>query len=98
METTSSVSPIEVSMRRTFNINNYESLSIEGKGTHVDKDNARLLAAFDILAKAQAELIRIFNTRNTLHTSSEYDLVTWKQIELEVNGIKTELSQRGVNL
>jgi hypothetical protein len=81
-------------IRRTFNLGNFESLSIErplvleGIGEAEDLNRARLLATKQILEAAQKEMIRIFNLRVQNITGNPYT-----QVELELAGIKAELGE-----
>lgn len=76
-----------IQIRRTFNLGNYESLTIEGIGDNPDPNIARLLATQQILWAAQQEMIRIFNIR-TLNVHSS----PWEQVQLELSGITAELN------
>lgn len=78
-------------IRRTFSINNFESLNIEADGEDEDPTKARLLAAYSLLLKAEKEMIRIFNVRKQFGTSSEYDGITYNQITTELQWVTTEL-------
>jgi hypothetical protein len=82
---------VKENVRRTFNINNFESLTIEGDGEDPDPTRARLLAVHSLLSKASAEMIRIFNVRQQYNTSSEYDGITYNQVTTELQWITTEL-------
>ena len=76
---------------RKFNINNFETIQLEGEGNHADPNLARLLAVQNLLIKVQLELTRIYNIRKQLNNSSEYDIVTWNQIALELQAVQQEL-------
>ena len=85
-------------IRRTLNINNFESLSLEGTGEHNDPNVALLFASRNFLIKALTELTRIYNVRSSLGTSSEYDKVTWAQLTYELDIIQQDLQTKGITL
>ena len=78
-------------IRRTFSINNFDSLTIEADGEDLNPVRARLLAVHSLLSKAESEMVRIFNVRKQHNTSSEYDGITYSQIITELQWITTEL-------
>lgn len=78
-------------VRRTFNINNFESLTIEGYGTDPDPNKAHLLALRSCLLKAQSAMIRTFNIRNQHGFSNEFDNVTYSMVTSELQGVEQEL-------
>jgi len=78
-------------VRRTFNINNFESLTIEGQGVDPNPQRAHLFAHRDCLVKAQSAMVRIFNIRKQHGNSGEYDDVTYSVIISEIQGIDYEL-------
>ena len=75
-----------VTYRRTLNINDFESLSMEVTVEHEDLNTARLLAAQKYLILTQQELIRIYGIKSTTFNP-------WDRVNLELNGITTELEQ-----
>jgi len=81
---------------RKFNINNFETIQLEGEGNHQDAYIAQLLATQNILIKVQQHLNRIYHTRHQHNNSSEYDIVTWNQITFELNLVQQELKSRGI--
>jgi len=84
-------------IRRTFNIGNYESLSVEWTGEHEDIQQARLLANRQILEIVQQDLIRIVNTRAAAGVTTPllFDIQNhlWQQLSLELEGINRELNR-----
>ena len=78
-----------ITLRRTFNIGDYESLSVETTAQHEDISVARLIATKQILEQAQQEMVRIFNIRvnNTLNSP-------WEQVLMELKGVRTELGEK----
>jgi len=78
-------------IRRTFALNNFESLTIEADAEDPNPIRARLLAAHSLLSKAEREMIRIFNVRKQHQTSSEYDGVVYNQVLTELQWITAEL-------
>ena len=75
-----------ISIRRTFNIGNFESLSVEATAEADNIEHARLLASKQVLELAQQELVRIFNIRHHNINSSP-----WDQVLMELAGVKKEL-------
>jgi len=84
---------IEETVRRTFNINNFESLTLEGSGRSENPRMAVLLAERDCLVKAQASMVRIFNNRKLHEMSNDYDGLTYSLITNEISWVDQELSQ-----
>jgi len=82
----------KIALRRTFNIGNYESLSVEATGEHDDAKQARLIASRLILEAAQLEMIRIFHVRSTTNCSQSVEQLIWNHILLELNGVLAELN------
>ena len=78
-------------IRRTFNINNFESLTIEGEGTDENPERARILAAINQLTKVQPEMLRIFHARAQMGTAHEYDGLVYNLTEIELANLKLEL-------
>jgi len=79
-------------VRRTFNINNFESLTIEGYGYDQNPKRAILLAHKDCLTKAQAAMVRIFGIRQSHGYSNDFDGVAYSVVTSEIQGIDVELS------
>ena len=81
----------KVTIRRTFNIGDFETISIEASGEHENPTIARLLASKQILEFAQQEMVRIFNlrTRNTKNSP-------WEQVISELSGVSAELFNLGL--
>ena len=76
-----------ITLRRTFNIGNYESISAEATGEHEDQNQARLLASKLVLEAVQQELIRILNIRaSNVHSNP------WDQVLMELNGVNSEFN------
>ena len=75
-----------VTVRRTFAIGNYETISFEAVAEHVDANYARLLATKKVLEMAQKDMIRIFNVRIQNVNNNP-----WDQVVLELNGLEVEL-------
>lgn len=82
----------EESIRRTFNINNFESLVVEGHGRNSNGRKAYLMAELDCLNKAVSSLIRIYHIRSEHGTSSEFDNITYSMITKEIEGITAEIA------
>ena len=78
-------------VRRTFNINNFESLVIEGNGSDDNPHKAHLLAERDCLVKAQLSMTRIFNVRMQHNTGHELDSVAYSVVVSEISGIDKDL-------
>ena len=77
----------KITLRRTLNIGNYETISAEAMGEHEDTQKARLIASKIVLETLQQELIRIFNIRIANTHSSP-----WDQVLMELDGINAELT------
>jgi hypothetical protein len=77
-----------ITLRRTFAIGNFETLSFEAVGEDDDLNKARLKAAKMILELAQQEYIRIFNIRIQNINNSP-----WDQVAMELIGVNSELSR-----
>jgi hypothetical protein len=86
----------KVLIKRTFNIGNFESISIEWTGEHEDIQKARLLANKQIIEIVQQDLIRIINVRAAAGVTTPliYDIQNhlWQQLTLELTGINAELN------
>lgn len=82
----------KITLRRTFNIGDFETLSIEAVGEHQNPSVARLVASKQVLELAQQEMVRIFNLRahNTKNSP-------WEQVNLELAGVSSELSNLGLS-
>lgn len=83
--------PYRETVRRTFNINNFESLTIEGSSDDPDPHKAFLLANKDCLVKCQTAMVRIFNVRKGHGVSNDYDEISYSMITSEIQGIDYEL-------
>ncbi len=77
-------------VRRTLNINNFESLTIEVM-SYGDDDVSRIKTSIAILEKARGEMLRIFHVRKEFDTSSEYDVITIMQVDRELACLNQEL-------
>jgi len=86
----------KVTIKRTFNIGNFESLSLEWTGEHEDVNKARLLANRQILEIVQRDLIRIIHSREAAGVTTPIIYETqnhlWYQLSLELDGINQELN------
>lgn len=83
---------IEETVRRTFNINNFESLTLEGSGRDENPRKALLFAERDCLTKAQATMVRIFNNRKAHDVANEYDGITYSLVTNEISWIDQEIA------
>lgn len=79
----------KITIGRTFNIGNYESIKLEASAEHEDANTARLLASRTVIELVQMELIRIYNVRNN---NLNYD--PWIQTTMELAGLNTELGEK----
>lgn len=79
-------------VRRTFNINNFESLTIEGYGYNSDINKAHLEAMKDCLTKAQNAMVRIFNIRKQHGLAQDYDPITYSIVTSELQAVDYELT------
>lgn len=75
-----------ITVRRTFAIGNFESITIEAVAEHADANYARILASKKVLELAQQEMIRIFNVRPQNVNNNP-----WDQVHLELHGLQAEL-------
>lgn len=82
---------IEETVRRTFNLNNFESLVLEGNGRDKNPRKAFLLAERACLVKAQFTMTRIFNNRQRHQMSNEYDPTTYSLVTTEIEWVDQEL-------
>jgi len=81
----------EETVRRTFNINNFESLVIEGVGRDNNPRKSFLSAELDCLNKAQASMIRIFNNRKQHQLSNEFDINAYSAVTTEISWVEQEI-------
>jgi len=79
-------------VRRCFNLNSFESLTLEGEGRDENPRKALLLAERDCLVKAQASMIRIFNNRQQHQIGNEFDGTTYAVVTKEIDCIEQELT------
>ncbi len=82
----------EETVRRTFNVNNFESLTFEGTGRDENPKKAVLLAERDCLLKAQTSMVRIFNNRQQHQVGNEYDSISYSLVTMEIGWIEQELT------
>lgn len=80
-------------VQRRFNLNNFETQNVEGRGEDEDPRRAYLKAELDALYKIQQTMLRVFNIRQQHSVANEFDPVSFAVITAEIRGIETELSQ-----
>jgi len=81
----------EETIRRTFNLNNYETQNVEGVGRDLDPRRAYLFAELDALTKVQATMVRVFGIRQSRNTGNDFDAVAYAVVTDEIQGIRLEL-------
>lgn len=81
----------EETIRRTFCLNNFESVTLEGRGRDENPKKAMLLAERDCLLKVQAVMVRVFNNRQQHQMANEYDPISYSLVTTELGWIEQEL-------
>lgn len=77
-----------VTIRRTFSLGDFETLTIEATAEDSDLRKARLLASQKVLQMASDEMVRIFHYRMSSIDGNPYD-----KVQNELSGINQELGQ-----
>ena len=85
--------PYKETVRRTFNINNYESLTYEGYAEHDNAEVAHLLAVYNLLNKVSESMLIIFDNRHQFSANSDHDATTYNMILEEIKVVKVKLEQ-----
>lgn len=81
----------EEKVTRTFRLNNYESINVEGYSKHHDQATAYKLAELDCLTKVLMSMIRIFNIRKQFNVENEYDVIVYNVVDAEIRALQAEL-------
>ncbi len=81
------MSMASITIRRAFNLGNFETVSVEVTGEGVTLEEARLCANKDLLMSAQQEMTRIANARVGNVNNNPLD-----QVSLELQIINQQLS------
>jgi len=80
-------------VQRRFNLNNFETQNVEGRGEDEDPRRAYLKAELDALKKIEQSMIRIFNIRQQHGVANEFDGITYSVITSEIRGIEADLAR-----
>lgn len=78
-------------IQRCFNLNNFETQKVEGKGQDDDPHHAYLKAELDALNKIRQTMIRVYNVRKEFGIANDFDDTSFCVIAKEIQGIESEL-------